>query len=57
MVVIPSDDPFLNEPSARRAGERAGARIVKLDGQGHWWILQDPALAADTLETFWSDAA
>jgi pimeloyl-ACP methyl ester carboxylesterase len=55
MVVIPSDDPFLNEPSARRAGERSGARIEKLDGLGHWWILQDPPLAAQTLESFWSD--
>ena len=51
MVVIPSDDPFLNEPSARRAGERSGARIEKLDGLGHWWILQDPPLAAQTLES------
>jgi pimeloyl-ACP methyl ester carboxylesterase len=54
MVVIPTEDPFLNEASARRAGERAGARIEVIDGLGHWWILQDPARAAATLQSFWA---
>jgi pimeloyl-ACP methyl ester carboxylesterase len=54
MVVIPTEDPFLDEGSARRAGERAGARIEVLEGVGHWWILQDPARAAATLQSFWA---
>jgi pimeloyl-ACP methyl ester carboxylesterase len=52
-VLIPSDDPFLSADGARRAAERAGARITELDGVGHWWMLQDPARGAAALEEFW----
>src|SRR5262249_56244744 len=54
MVVVPTADPFLAESGARRAGERAGARIETLEGRGHWWMLEDPAGAATLLESFWS---
>jgi pimeloyl-ACP methyl ester carboxylesterase len=37
-----------------RAAASAGARVVELPGLGHWWMLQDPALGAQTLHTFWS---
>lgn len=53
-VVIPSDDPFLSEESARRAAAEAGARVIPLPGVGHWWMLQDPAGGAAILEQFWS---
>jgi hypothetical protein len=36
-------------------GSRAGgARVVVLDGLGHWWMVQDPKRAAAVLEEFWS---
>jgi hypothetical protein len=38
----------------RRAAERAGARVVALEGLGHWWMVQDPRRAADVLEEFWA---
>jgi pimeloyl-ACP methyl ester carboxylesterase len=56
LVVIPMADPFLSEPGARRAAERAGARVQVLDDKGHWWMLQDPASAAELLESFWASA-
>jgi pimeloyl-ACP methyl ester carboxylesterase len=56
-VIIPSEDPFLSAASAARAATRAHARIVTLDGLGHWWMLQDPARAATTLNQFWATLA
>jgi pimeloyl-ACP methyl ester carboxylesterase len=37
----------------RRSAARAGARVVTLDGLGHWWLLQDPAAGALALSRFW----
>jgi pimeloyl-ACP methyl ester carboxylesterase len=54
LVLAPSDDPFLSEATARAGADRAGARTEKLDGVGHWWMLQDPARGARVLEGFWS---
>lgn len=34
--------------------ERTGARVAHLAGVGHWWMCQDPANGATTLETFWA---
>jgi pimeloyl-ACP methyl ester carboxylesterase len=54
MVIVPSDDPFLAEGLAVRGAERAGAKVERFDGVGHWWMLQDPARGAAALESFWS---
>ena len=56
MVVVPLGDPFLAADGARRAAERAGARVEELPGKGHWWMLEDPAAAASLLASFWSTA-
>ena len=53
MVVVPTEDPFLKVESATRSAQRAGARVTKLEGQGHWWMAGDPAPAAKMLEEFW----
>jgi hypothetical protein len=53
-VIVATNDPVLSEVSSRRAGERAGARIVVLQGEGHWWMLSDPVQGARVLEDFWS---
>jgi pimeloyl-ACP methyl ester carboxylesterase len=52
LVVVPSEDPFLSETSARRAAAQAGAEVVLLDGLSHWWILADPARAVSVLDDF-----
>ena len=38
----------------RRTAARAGARVVVLNGLGHWWMVQDPEQAAGVLHEFWS---
>ena len=54
LVVIPELDPFLSAEGARLGAKRNGAQTAELTGVGHWWMLQDPALGAKTLESFWS---
>jgi pimeloyl-ACP methyl ester carboxylesterase len=54
LVIIPSDDAFLDVESARRSAERAGARVADLPGQGHWWAVSDPRGGAQLLEDFWA---
>src|SRR3954454_10452453 len=54
MVLVPSEDPFLAEASAEASAARAGAQVGRLEGLGHWWMLQDPARSAATLREFWS---
>jgi pimeloyl-ACP methyl ester carboxylesterase len=53
LVLQPSADPY-DDPA--RSGEVAaalGASTTRLDGLGHWWMLQDPEAAAAALRAFW----
>lgn len=34
------------------AAERIGAQVATLDGQGHWWMLHDPATGAAAIRGF-----
>ena len=53
LVLVPSEDPFLDADSARAGAKRTGASVAELEGVGHWWMLQDPAAGARALEAFW----
>lgn len=37
-----------------RAARQAGAKIVHLEGVGHWWPEETPAPVAEALTTFWA---
>lgn len=53
LVVIATADPFTGGVAlARRSAERFGAEVAVLEGLGHWWMLEDPARAADALRVF-----
>jgi pimeloyl-ACP methyl ester carboxylesterase len=54
MVIVPSDDAFLDGEGARRSAAKSGARITELPGLGHWWMLQDPVRGAEVLQGFWN---
>jgi pimeloyl-ACP methyl ester carboxylesterase len=62
LAIVPTDDPYtggpvLAERMAGVAGARiAGARIARLEGRGHWWMLEDPAEGARVLTEFWRSA-
>jgi pimeloyl-ACP methyl ester carboxylesterase len=54
LSILATDDPFVgSEEIRRRAADRAGAQTEVLDGLGHWWMLEDPALGAAALTRFW----
>lgn len=55
LAVLATEDHLVGTDAQRRAAAaRAGARVEVLDGLGHWWMVQDPARAAEALTTFWA---
>jgi pimeloyl-ACP methyl ester carboxylesterase len=55
LSILATDDPFVgSDEIRRRAADRAGARTEVLDGLGHWWMVEDPALGAAVLTRFWT---
>jgi pimeloyl-ACP methyl ester carboxylesterase len=58
LFVIPLEDHAVGTlDQRRRAGQRAGAKTVELEGFGHWWMLQDPKRSARFLTDFWASAS
>jgi pimeloyl-ACP methyl ester carboxylesterase len=55
LSVLATEDHYVGSVVIRRrAAERAGARTEVLEGLGHWWMVQDPALSAAVLTRFWN---
>jgi hypothetical protein len=56
MVVIAELDHFAGTDSmhAEVAGW-AGAGVTRLAGVGHWWMVENPAAAADALASHWAN--
>lgn len=54
LVLVPTEDPFVDEQMSRDVADMLGARVERLEGLGHWWPLQDPVRAAAVLERFWA---
>ncbi len=58
LAVIGTADHFVGSEEMRgRSATRASAQVARFEGLGHWWMVQDPALAAATLTAFWAAAA
>lgn len=53
LVLGPTDDAYVPHEQSADVAERLGAHFAELPGQGHWWMLEDPAPAADVLLHFW----
>ena len=54
MINAENDHYVGTDEQAQTMADRAGAQVVHLDGVGHWWMCEDPARGAATLEAFWS---
>lgn len=54
MINAENDHYVGTDEMADEMAARAGAQVVRLAGVGHWWMCEDPALGASTLETFWA---
>ena len=58
LAILPTADPFTGGSDlAPVMAERLGAHPHRLDGQGHWWMLGDPAAGAAMLTEFWGSLA
>jgi pimeloyl-ACP methyl ester carboxylesterase len=57
LAIIAPNDPFVRgEDLGAQVAERIGATRHVLEGQGHWWMLGDPAAGAAMLREFWAAA-
>ncbi len=54
LLLLATEDPFGDAMLARDMAERLHAQVDTLDGLGHWWMLQDPALGVSALTRFWN---
>ena len=57
LAIIAPNDPFVQSDTlGAEVADRIGATKHVLEGQGHWWMLGDPAAGAAMLRDFWADA-
>jgi pimeloyl-ACP methyl ester carboxylesterase len=55
LAIVPTADPYTGGPERAEAmAALAGARVARIEGAGHWWMLEDPAGSARLLEEFWA---
>jgi len=54
MINAENDHYVGTDEMAQVTADRAGAQVVHLAGVGHWWMCENPALGAATLESFWA---
>ena len=54
LAVVAEEDVVVGREELRlEAAATAGARVARLSGVGHWWMLQDPKRGAEVLTDFW----
>jgi pimeloyl-ACP methyl ester carboxylesterase len=57
LIINATEDPFVGGPdAAHRAALRYGAEEARLDGLGHWWMMQNPRQGAAALNKFYADS-
>ena len=54
LLVNPTDDAYVSSSLTPPVADLLGSSILTLDGQGHWWMVSDPAGAARGLADFWA---
>ncbi|MFD3590408.1 alpha/beta fold hydrolase [Streptomyces sp. NPDC058683] len=55
LVINATEDVFVGGPdSAHLAARRFGAEEARLEGLGHWWMMQDPRRGAAALNRFYA---
>jgi pimeloyl-ACP methyl ester carboxylesterase len=54
LLIHATADPYVPPDMTFAVAERIGAEILTLEGLAHWWMFQNPGLAADGLVAFWA---
>ncbi len=52
--IIATADAYVPQHYGEAIIEQLGADRLVLDGRGHWWMVEDPAVAARGLIDFWA---
>ena len=53
LAIIATEDAYTGgEEPGRRAAARAGAAVEVIEGQGHWWMANEPKRGAEIIERF-----
>lgn len=55
MINAENDHYVGTDDMAQAVADQTGAQVVHLSGVGHWWMCEDPARGATTLESFWAN--
>lgn len=55
LVIDATGDAYVSSKLAGQMVEPLGAKQLRLEGNGHWWMTEDPEAAADGLVSFWAD--
>jgi len=53
-IITATDDPYVPAHFGGPVAERFGSTQIRLEGQGHWWMVSDPENAAEQLASFWN---
>jgi pimeloyl-ACP methyl ester carboxylesterase len=54
LVMLAAADPYGDESLSVEIAHRLGARTVRFDDLGHSWMLEDPGLVAEAIQSFWA---
>ena len=54
LVVDAELDEYIPSDLSNAVAERLSAEVLRLEGRGHWWMVDDVAPVADALCAFWS---
>ena len=55
--IIATADSYVPAELCTAATATLGADELRLEGLGHWWMVEDPDLAAAGLISFWGESA
>jgi pimeloyl-ACP methyl ester carboxylesterase len=54
LIVDAVHDPYIPTDLSNEVAVRLGTEVLRLDGRGHWWMVDDVDPVADALVSFWS---
>ena len=54
LVIDAELDVYIPSELSNDIARQLGAEVLRLDGRGHWWMVDDIDPVADSLLAFWS---
>ncbi len=55
LAIVAQGDKYVGAEFSRLVIERLGAELADLGELGHWWMIEQPAQAAEHLTGFWAE--